>query len=313
MNILVTGGAGFIGPYLVKTLLSSEHNVTVFDNFSSGKLENLNGIEAERLQVIKGDCTEPSDVSNIVRGQDIVFHLAANPEVRAELNNSENCFRQNVYATFLLMEAIATSTITKVVFASTSTIYGEAKVIPTPETYGELKPVSYYGASKLASEALISSYCSMNKKKAIILRLANVIGGASNHGVTIDLIKKLRQSPSSLEVLGDGSQTKSYLHIEDCISAIMCAWKNAGDSIEIFNVGSSDRITVSDIAKIVVAESNSNAKISYTGGIDGGRGWMGDVKLMQLDSTKLESVGWRPQFSSRVAITKTVREYLQII
>ena len=309
MRILVTGGAGFIGSALVSSLAMRGHAVTILDNFSTGHNSNLVDVQSQ-VKLIRGDCTNEKDVSLALEGQEVVFHLAANPEVRKEFNDSQNCFKQNIYASYVLLEGISRSSVKTTVFVSTSTVYGEARVIPTPETYGELKPISYYGASKLASEALISSYCSMHKKHAILLRLANIIGPKSGHGVVFDFIRKLKQNPNKLEVLGDGKQSKSYLHIDDCISGIMTAWLNSTELVDIFNIGSDDKIEVSEIAKIVINEMNPSAEVFYTGGIDGGRGWNGDVKLMQLDSRKIRSLGWKPSFSSAEAIVRTVKEVL---
>lgn len=309
MNILITGGAGFIGSNLAKFLLSRGNHITVLDNFSAGSKNNFLGIES-KVSIIEGDCTVASDVKEALHRQDVLFHFAANPEVRIEFNNSKTCFRDNVYATYTVMEQAVQSDVKQVVFASTSTVYGEAKIIPTPENYGELVPISFYGASKLASEALISSYCNMHKIKGTILRFANIIGPSSGHGIIFDFITKLRKNPDLLEVLGDGKQIKSYLHIDDCISAIQKASEHSSNVVDIFNIGSDDRITAGEIAQIVISEMGGKAKIMFTGGIDGGRGWKGDVKSMQLDITKIRNTGWRPKFNSRQAVEATVRQAL---
>jgi len=184
----------------------------------------------------------------------------------------------------------------------------EPQTIPTPENYAPLKPISLYGASKLASEALISAYAHTYNKKAIILRLANTIGPRSQHGVVHDFIQKLRRNPKQLEILGDGTQTKSYLYITDCTKAIETAYKTAENQVEIYNVGSEDQINVTQIAKIVTEEMNlNNVKLTYTGGIDGGRGWKGDVKNMLLDINKLKSHGWKPKHNSVQALRKAVK------
>ena len=197
------------------------------------------------------------------------------------------------------------------VFASTSTVYGDAKIIPTPENYSPLEPISIYGASKLASEALIASYCHTYKKRAVILRLANIVGPRSRHGVINDFIVKLRRNPKQLEILGDGRQTKSYLHIDDCINAILKACKTAKDTVEVFNLGSDDQIEVARIAEIVSEEMNlDDVQFRFTGGVDGGRGWVGDVKSMLLDTNKLKSRGWRPRYSSEEAVKLATRSII---
>jgi UDP-glucose 4-epimerase len=173
---------------------------------------------------------------------DTIFHFQANPEVRLELNDPETCFKQNIYATHMLLEEMRKSSAGTIVFASTSTVYGDANVIPTPEDYAPLEPISIYGASKLASEALISSYCHTYGRSAIILRLANIVGARSRHGVIRDFISKLRKNPREIEILGDGAQTKSYLHIDDCISAILKACESATSKVEVFNIGFRTRL-----------------------------------------------------------------------
>ena len=209
----MTGGAGFIGSNLCEALANLGRDVTILDNLSSGTRDNLREIlKSSSVKLILGDCKDPADVKKAIANADIVYHFAANPEVRLELSNPPTCFRENVYATHILLEAIKHSNVDTIVFASTSTVYGNVKIIPTPENYSPLEPISIYGASKLASEALITSYCHTYKKKAIILRLANIVGPRSRHGVINDFITKLRRNPKQLEILGDGHQTKSYLH-----------------------------------------------------------------------------------------------------
>jgi UDP-glucose 4-epimerase len=201
----------------------------------------------------------------------------------------------------------------KIVFASTSTIYGEASIQPTPEDYGPLIPISTYGASKLACEALISSYAYTYGIRGLILRLGNTIGSRSNHGVIADFLKKLRKNPNVLEVLGDGSQVKSYIHFTDCLSAISITsekFLQSSDRVEIYNLSSADKITVRRIAEIVLEATGSKARFQTTGGIDGGRGWMGDVKSMQLSIEKLQSLGWKPKYDSEEAVQKAVRELM---
>jgi UDP-glucose 4-epimerase len=301
---LVTGGAGFIGSHLSERLTKLGWEVTILDNLTSSSRANL----AASMKLLIGDCTNPLDVKKAVEKVEVVFHLAANPEVRLELSDAGTCFRQNIYATHVLLEAIKNSQAHSVVFLSTSTVYGEAKKIPTPEDYSPLEPISIYGASKLASEALISSYCHMYGKKAVILRLANIVGPRSHHGVLHDFAAKLRRNPGELEVLGDGQQTKSYLYIDDCIEGILKAYQVREKPIEVFNLGSEDQIEVTRIAKILIREKRlKEVKLRFTAGADGGRGWKGDVKKMLLDTSKLTSRGWRPRHSSEEAIRLTIK------
>ena len=195
------------------------------------------------------------------------------------------------------------------IFTSTSTVYGEPTKIPTPENYAPLNPISIYGATKLASENLTSAYAYTYDFKAIILRLANIVGPKSQHGVIHDFIQKLKKNSGELEILGDGTQTKSYLYISDCINAILLTLQKSKEQVEIYNAGSEDQIPVTKIAQIVAKEMGlKNVKLTYTGGVDGGRGWKGDVKNMLLNIDKLKTLGWKPKHNTQQAITKTIKE-----
>lgn len=311
VSVLITGGAGFIGSYLVEKLVRLNNNVTVLDNLKSGSKANLlQSFGNENLHFIAGDCTNPSDLQTAMTDVDVVFHLAANPEVRLEFNDPETCFRQNVYATHLLLEEMRQSQVSTVVFASTSTVYGDVDVIPTPETH-PTRPISLYGASKLASEAMISAYAHTYNMRAIILRLANVVGPRSGHGVIHDFIDKLQKDSRTLEILGDGAQSKSYLYVDDCVDAFLTTLQKAEKYVSILNVGSIDQVTVNEIAEIVVDELGlEDVTFNYTGGVDGGRGWMGDVKLMLLDVNRLKGLGWKPSNTSAEAVRRTVQALL---
>ena len=264
------------------------------------------------MELLEVDLLDKDALDGAIKGCDEVYHLAANPEVNAKNASPEDHFRQNIEATFNLLEAMRRSGEQKfIAFTSSSTVYGEAETIPTRENYGPLVPISPYGASKLACEALLTAYASMYGFRAIIYRLANVVGPRSNHGVIYDFVHKLRDSPGELEVLGDGSQSKSYLYVDDCISGIMKGIER-GNRVDIYNIGSWDRTNVLEIAETVKDEMGlSGAKIRLTGGVDGGRGWKGDVKIMQLDMQELKSVGWTPKYESAEAVKLTVRSVIE--
>lgn len=300
-RILVTGGAGFIGSYLVDRL-ADKNEVTVMDNLSSGKKENLN----PKAVFIQGDLKDRDFVLNNVKNFDWVYHIAANPDVRLGEQDHEIHIKENILVTHNVLEAMRKNKLEKLVFTSTSAVYGEACVIPTPENYGPLIPISLYGASKLAAEALIFSYSEFSVR-SWILRLANIIGGRSDHGVIPDFIRKLEKNPEELEVLGDGFQTKSYLYIEDCIDAILFAAGNSAEKINIFNIGSPDATTVKEIAELMIEKKSPGASIRYTGGK---RGWKGDVPKFLLDTTKLKNLGWSPKYGSRDSVIKTIEEIL---
>ncbi len=302
MRVLVTGGAGFIGSHLVDTLMQCGYKVVVFDNLSSGKIGNVERwLKDENFRFVRGDLRRREEIRRAVVGCDVIFHFAANPDVRA----AAAAHFSDVIGTFNLLESLKDAGVSKFVFASSSTVYGEAERIPTSEDYAPLLPISMYGASKLACEALVSSYAHSLGFKAAILRLANIVGPRSSHGVIHDFIMKLRRNPKELEILGDGSQTKSYLYIDDCIDAIMLITEKFNGDVEVFNVGSEDQVNVRRIAEIVVEVLNlKDVKFKFTGGVNGGRGWKGDVKVMLLDVSKLKSLGWKPKYNSEAAVRK---------
>jgi UDP-glucose 4-epimerase len=308
MTILVTGGAGFIGSNLVRRLLEDGEDTHVLDNLSSGRIESLEPARKYKnfwfhhLDLLQADpLALPKDCKTI-------YHLAANPEVRLSATNPSVHFSQNVVATFNLLEAARKIDAQTLVFASTSTVYGDAATVPTPENYSPLEPISMYGASKLACESLIVSYAHTYGMRAVIYRLANIIGEDSTHGVIYDFVNKLLKDPTQLEVLGDGTQNKSYLHISDCIAAILIGVSLSKERVGVFNVGSRDQIDVRKIATAVMTAMRlSNVKMNLTGGVDNGRGWKGDVKNMLLDVQKIESLGWSPKYDSTEAVHLTAK------
>jgi UDP-glucose 4-epimerase len=235
--------------------------------------------------------------------------LAADPDVRQSAVNPDPTMRNNILVTYRVLEAMRLHNIPELVFTSTSTVYGDAAVIPTPENYTPLEPVSVYGASKLACEALISSYCHSFGMKAWIFRFANIIGARSGHGVITDFIHKLRQNPEELEILGDGKQTKSYLEVHECIAAMLYATGKARGTVNTFNIGSEDWIDVKSIAEIVTEEMHlPHTKFRFTGGE---RGWVGDVPKMQLSVEKIKGLRWKPQIGSRESVRIAVKDLLK--
>lgn len=311
-KILVTGGAGFIGSHLVDALMLRGEYVCVLDNLSSGRMENVKQwMDEGNFRFMRGDLLNPKDVKEAIEDCSVVFHLAADPEVRVGLTNPEMHFKNNICATFNLLEAVRNSKVEAFVFASSSTIYGEAFKIPTPEDYSPLKPISVYGASKLACEALITSYACTYGFRAIILRLANIVGSRCRHGVIYDFIVKLKKNSRELEILGDGTQAKSYLYIDDCLDAMLLAFEKSQGFVEMFNVGSEDQVNVREIAEFVIeAMGLGDVKLRCTGGVNGGRGWKGDVKNMLLDVSRLKALGWRPKYNSEGAVRETVASLL---
>ena len=310
-KLLVTGGAGFIGSHLVERLLIDGFEVTCLDNLSAGNIDNLkNALKNRFFHFIKGDIRNRIDIQNVLDDYDTIFHFAANPEVR--LGDPEIHFSSNILGTFNILESMRKSDVKRIVFASSSTVYGDASVLPTPENYSPLQPISVYGASKLACEALISSYCHVYGFNGICLRYANIIGPRLRHGVIYDFIMKLKKNPRRLEILGDGTQRKSYLYISDAINATTFIWNRCRKGYYVYNVGNKDSITVMDIARIVVELMNlRNVEFYTTGGVDGGRGWKGDVKYMLLSIEKLESIGWRPKYNSMESVKMTAKALIE--
>ncbi len=298
MRIAVTGGAGFIGSHLTDTLLKQGHEVLVIDDLSSGKKENVN----EDAELLLKDMSR-ENITRDLKDVEAVFHMAADPDVRSSAKLPTKSFNQNVITTFRFLEACRKADMKHVVFASTSTVYGDADVVPTPEDY-PCAPISNYGASKLACEAYCSSYSGSYGIKMTILRYANIFGERSDHGVMYDFYHKLKKTPKQLKILGDGKQDKSYLHVSDCVSASLTAFENQDRIYDAFNVGSSDKHDVNEIAKLVADSMKLKPEFEYAGGT---RGWTGDVKLMLLDVRKIESLGWTEKLSFKEGVKRYVK------
>jgi len=316
MDALVTGGAGFIGSHIVDKIIEQFENVTVLDNLSSGRTENIRQHLGKRyFSLVKADL-KFSDTDWVKFFKvDTVFHYAANPEVRVSVLDPRTHFEENLLATFNVLEACRRNDVSCIVFASTSTVYGDAKIIPTPEQYYPLEPISVYGCCKLACENLLKTYSTLYGIRALILRYANVIGPRSAHGVIFDFINKLKRNSKTLEILGDGKQRKSYMHVNDAVDATIHLYKNFKSSNsyhEVYNVGNEDWITVKDIADIIVKEMGlSDVEYQFSPATADGRGWLGDVKFMLLDISKLKSTGWKPTMNSEQAVKNTVKLFLK--
>ena len=310
MKVLVTGGAGFIGSHIVDKLVQEGHTVKVYDNLSSGKMEFIeHHIEKTNFEFIRADLLDFETLKKEITGMDVVFHIAANPDVKLGAKDTKVHLEQNVLATYNLLEAMRINDVNDIVFTSTSTVYGEANIIPTPEDYGPLIPISLYGASKLAAEAFIMSYAHTFGIRAVVYRFANIVGPRSTHGVIYDFIMKLKKDPTKLEILGDGTQTKSYLYIDDCVDAILFGFRHRKNDVEIFNIGSEDWINVRKIADIVVEEMGlTGVKYQFTGGK---RGWKGDVPKMLLSIEKIKSYGWKPRHNSEESVRLTARHLIR--
>jgi UDP-glucose 4-epimerase len=300
----VTGGAGFIGSHLVDRLMT-RGAVTVYDNLSSGKKEFIHHhLDKSDFQFIEADLMDLSRLKEVIEEHDTIFHMAANPEVRGGDENTELHLKNGIIATYNLLEAMRVSNGKKIVFASTSTVYGQTRVIPIPEDYAPLMPISLYGASKLAGEGLITAYCHLFRMQAWIYRFANIVGHRATHGVIFDFINKLKWNPNELEILGDGTQEKPYLLVTDCVDGILFGLEHSNERVNTFNLGCSSSTSVDKIAKMVVAEMRlTNVRFRYTGG---NRGWPGDVPQVRFDTSKMERLGWRPKYTSDEAVHQAI-------
>jgi len=304
--VVVTGGAGGIGSVLVRSLLERGRTVRVIDNLSSGRREHLPALGKDpRLTLREADLRAPATYDDELRGASEIWHLAANADIRRGTADSRVDLENGTIATFEVLDAARRRDIPLVRYTSSSVVYGSAQLLPTPESYGPLMPESLYAASKLGAEALCSAYAHSYGLKVHLFRFANIIDGAMTHGILFDLFEKLHRDPARLEVLGDGSQAKSYLRTEDCVAGLLVAVDRALEPVNIFNLGAADRISVREIAEKVVAAHGGRARIEYTGGR---RGWTGDVPQQLLSIEKLRALGWNPSCSSAGAIDRTIAE-----
>lgn len=302
MRYLITGGAGFIGSHAVDRLLAEGHQVTVYDNLSTGQRKWLTPHEGDQaFRFVEGDILDRALLQETMAGHDIVFHLAANTDIPSGFTQTRLDLDNCIIGTWNVLDAMRELGIGEILFASSATVYGYPTVMPTPETYGPLLPESHYGAGKLASEALISGFVHLYPMKAWIYRFGNVMGGRMGHGVVYDFIQKLRKNPRELEILGDGRQTKTFFLVEDCLDGILWAYEHDRDRpVDIYNLGSSVTLTVTEIARIVCEEMGlDGVAFRYTGGE---RGWPGDVPAVDFDISKMDTLGWRVKRTSADAV-----------
>ena len=296
---------------MVEKLIEMNNEVVGIDNLSAGKREFMAAVaDNEKFTFVEGDL-RTMDLEEIFKGADIVCHMAANPDVRIGAEDTTVHFEQNIMVTYRILEAMKNCSVKCILFPSTSAIYGETNIVPTKEDYGPLIPISLYGASKLACEALIDSYCSTFEITGVIWRFANVVGTRSTHNVLHDFIRKIGQDPTKLEILGTPPGTwKSYIHVSDCVNAMIASAQMNDEAVGIYNIGSEDSISVLDIADITVREMGlDNVEYVWSGGVKGG-GWNGDVKRMLLSIDKITQLGWKPTMGSAEAISKAVREII---
>jgi UDP-glucose 4-epimerase len=308
MKMFVTGGAGFIGSNLADRLLAAGHDVTVYDNFSTGRRDFLaDAVRSLRFMLIEGDLLALPELKRAMAGHDFVFHLAANADVRFGTHHPGKDLEQNTIATFHVLEAMRSNGVRRVAFSSTGSIYGEPEIFPTPEDAAFPIQTSLYGASKLAGEGLIAAYAAGFGFQGHIFRFVSILGERYTHGHVVDFYRKLRDDSHQIEVLGDGRQRKSYLYVHDCIDAMLLAIDKANEPVNIFNLGTEEYCRVDDSLGWICSHLDLNPRRCYSGGE---RGWIGDSPFIFLDTTKIRSLGWKPKLTIREAVLRTLR-YLQ--
>jgi UDP-glucose 4-epimerase len=309
MKAFVTGGAGFIGSHLADSLMKNGHSVTIYDNLSSGDKRFIQPhLNNNNFSFIKADLLDLKRIKKEIHDHDVVFHLAANPHVRLGETQTDLDLNQGIIATYNVLEAMRQNNIRKIVFSSSSVVYGETQEPSLPETYGPTLPISLYGAGKLGAEGLISAFCGTFDFQTWIYRFANVVGSRGTHGVIVDFIEKLRKNSHELEILGDGKQCKPYLYVSDCVDGILFGFTHADEKTNLFNLSCDTTTTVARIAEMVTEEMGfKNVSFRFTGGI---RGWKGDVPRFQLDAQKINKLGWKATLSSDEAVRKAIRDIL---
>lgn len=308
MKIFITGGAGFIGSNLADRLLVAGHDVTAYDNFSTGRRDFLaDAMRSPRFTLIEGDLLALPELKRAVAGHDFVFHLAANADVRFGTHHPSKDLEQNTIATFHVLEAMRVNGVRRLAFASTGSIYGEPEIFPTPEDAPFPIQTSLYGASKLAGEGLIAAYATGFGFQGYIFRFVSILGERYTHGHVFDFYHKLRENPHQIAVLGDGQQRKSYLYVQDCIDAMLLAVDKAKEPVNIFNLGTEEYCRVDDSLDWICSHLDLNPRRCYSGGE---RGWIGDSPFIFLDTAKIRALGWKPKWTIREAVLRTLR-YLQ--
>ncbi len=308
MKSFIVGGAGFIGSHLAGELLE-RGPVTVYDNLCSGSLARIAHLEGRPgFSFVRGEAGDLPALRAAIRGCDLVAHLAANPDIARGLIETDLDVREGTLLAYNVLEAMRLEGVGTLLYASGSGVYGDVGATPTPENFGPLLPISMYGASKLSCEGMISAFSHLYGIRGLVLRFANVVGSRQTHGIGYDFISKLRRDPRQLEILGDGSQSKSYIHVSDVVAAMLFILDRAPGRMEVFNVATDDYLEVAEIARIVIEEMGlKGVKLNYTGG---DRGWKGDVPVVRFNLDKIHNLGWQARHNSAAAIRLSIREML---
>jgi UDP-glucose 4-epimerase len=308
-KVFVTGAAGFIGSNVVDRLLDEGCSVVGWDDFSTGRGDFVQqALKSERFELKRGDNLDLKNLTKAMAGCDFVFHFAANADVRFGLQHPKKDLEQNTIATFNVLEAMRQNDIKRLAFSSTGSVYGEASVIPTPEDASFPIQTSLYAASKVAGEGLIQAYCEGFGFEGYIFRFVSILGERYTHGHVFDFYKQLLANPDRLKVLGDGRQRKSYLYVQDCVSAMLhvidlATAEQAKHRCEIYNLGADHYCSVRESISWICSHLGLNPALEFSGGE---RGWIGDNPFIFLDTTKVRRTGWEPKLNIREAVTRTV-------
>jgi UDP-glucose 4-epimerase len=305
----VTGGAGFIGSHLSEKLIAEGNQVTVYDNLVSGSKENIKHLIGKTgFLFIQNDLLNTTALNEAMKGHDIIWHLGANTDIPTGNKVTDLDLKNCTIATRNVLEGMRANNIDKILFASSACVYGDAPPVALSETYGPLLPINLYGAGKLACEGLMSSYSHLFGIQVTMFRFANVVGSRMGHGVIFDFIRKLKKNPEELEILGDGKQEKPFFLVEDCISGMICAFKNSNAHCDVFNLGTETFTTVTRIGEIVSEVMGlKNVEFTYTGGR---RGWPGDAPVVHFDVNKIKKLGWQASHSSDEAVRIAAKRLL---
>jgi len=304
-KILITGCAGFVGSNLAEKLIKNKNNHVIgIDNLSTGQIRFLSKIKKKKnFEFVKQDLLNFSKITKYFLNVNMVFHLAANADVRNGVNNPKKDLEQNIMVTHNVLEAMRINNVKKIFFSSTASIYGETKIIPTPENIDIPQQTSMYAASKISCEALIQAYCEGFNMKSWIFRFVSVLGKNYTHGHVFDFVKNYLQNEKTLNVLGNGNQKKSYMSVEDCVAGILCATKKSKDKVNIFNIGYEDILTVKSSIKIISRKLNWKPNLKFG---NKKRGWIGDIPYILLDVSKLKKLGWKPKYDIEHSVESTV-------
>jgi UDP-glucose 4-epimerase len=309
MRIAITGAAGFIGSNLTDALLHQGNEVVGIDNFSTGQKEFLKSAKEKKgFRLAEGDLLDQAFLDKNLAGIDYVFHLAANADVRFGLEHPRRDMEQNAIATQNVLESMRKNKVLALAFSSTGSIYGEHEQFPTPENASFPRQTSLYGASKLAAEGLISAYCEGFGMRAHVYRFVSIMGPRYSHGHVFDFIRKLRADPSKLEILGDGKQRKSYLHVKDCVSALTQRMNAGAKGFEVYNLGTDEFVEVEKSAEIICSTMGVKPKFQFSGGA---RGWIGDSPFIFLDCKKIRGTGWAPSHTIAESVKDTTKYLLE--